>query len=166
MEPLPALNSCSFNPSMIFRKSMLTTEPTEEKNDLNKPDEGQRLSEHGQRWTTCFCMKCHDPLSSSIPWRRLANAPPFLQGMSTSFLLHNYPLPFPKMQMAFSFKMPEGIKWRAILDPSTTMVWPALAPPWQRATTSFVFKIVNVEEKERKKKKKKEREKEIKVRIE
>src|SRR5271167_1927181 len=33
--------------------------------------------------------------------------------------------------------MPLGTSWRAKVSPSTTMVWPALWPPWYRTTSSI-----------------------------
>src|SRR5581483_1662480 len=42
--------------------------------------------------------------------------------------------PLPMKQRTFSRRMPDGISDRIVLRPPITSVWPALCPPWKRAT--------------------------------
>src|SRR5262245_45451591 len=44
-------------------------------------------------------------------------------------------IPSPSTQVTPLRSTPEGMRWVTCFLPSTTMVWPALAPPPQRATT-------------------------------
>ena len=44
--------------------------------------------------------------------------------------------PDPITGTQFGYKTPEGVKDNAILSSPTTIVWPALLPPWKRTTKS------------------------------
>ena len=44
--------------------------------------------------------------------------------------------PLPMTQTAWSFRTPTGRMWKIQVWPPTSTVWPALAPPWKRTTTS------------------------------
>ena len=44
--------------------------------------------------------------------------------------------PLPMTQSLSDHRMPEGTRWRIYFFPLAITVWPALLPPWPRATTS------------------------------
>ena len=46
------------------------------------------------------------------------------------------PTPLPMMLVCPCWKIPEGIERSTYFLPSNSRVWPALGPPWKRATAS------------------------------
>ena len=61
------------------------------------------------------------------PPGRCASPPASVRGSMT--------MPSPSTQVTPGRRMPEGMRWVTYFLPPTTRVWPALAPPPQRATT-------------------------------
>src|SRR5665648_58666 len=68
-------------------------------------------------------------LPTSMPRRRSPSiSPSRMRGSSTT--------PLPITQILSGCRIPDGMRWSLNSSPSRTIVWPALLPPWKRATTS------------------------------
>src|ERR1700761_5468763 len=65
---------------------------------------------------------------------RLATETParFSPSISLSSTRGSTTTPLPITQVFSEWRIPDGIRWKANVSPSRTIVWPALLPPWKR----------------------------------